>query len=302
MRSLVLAVLAGFGVVALAGRVHADADSLNDSLGPRAIAVGEAMRGGATGGAGVDLNPSGLPLNRELVFEGGYGYRGSDSASLIGVSACDSTNAAPGCFFYSYAGSNPELGDMTMHRTTHIGGIALSRMIVPRILVGATTKYYRFDSTMEGESKTSGTSFDLGATIRLTSMVNLGVSAQNLWGTNDSPQFPRALGGGFYARPVPSLALSFDTRWKLDGDERGARYGGGAELFLAGARSGYPLRIGALRDNSLGSTYLSAGLGFATMSWGIDIAGRREVKGCDETLLLASMRFWGPRQASPGVE
>ena len=36
--------------------------------------------------------PTGEPLVRsELVFEGGYGYRASDQASMIGASACDST-------------------------------------------------------------------------------------------------------------------------------------------------------------------------------------------------------------------
>jgi hypothetical protein len=302
MRSLVLGVLTGFGITALVGQARADADSLNDLLGPREIAVGEAMRGGATGASGADLNPSGVGLNRELVFEGGYGYRAADSASLIGVSACDSTAALPGCFFYNYTGSNPELGDMTVHRSTHVGGVALSRMIVPRILFGATTKYYRFRSDMEGEPNGSGTTFDLGATIRLTNLLNIGVAGQNLWATTASPEFPRMVGGGVYARPVPVLALSFDARWRLEGDDRSARYGGGAELFLRSGQSGYPLRVGALHDNGLGATYLSAGLGFASMSWGVDVAGRREVKGGDETLIIASMRFFGPRQAAPGVD
>jgi hypothetical protein len=306
MRSLALGVLS---VAALAGSARASADSLDDLLGPREIAVGEAMRGGATGEIAADLNPSGLPLNRELVFEGGYGYRAADSASLVGVSACDSTNALPGCFFYDYAGSNPATGDMTMHRTTHVGGLALSRVIVPRILIGATAKYYHFTSNMPGEADASGTAFDLGATVRVTPIINVGVSAQNLWATTESPEFPRALGGGLYARPVAALALSFDARWKLDGADRSARYGGGAELFLSGSggQTGYPIRIGALRDNGLGSggagaTYLSAGVGFASVTWGIDVAGRREIKGGDETMIIASMRFFGPRLPAPGVE
>jgi hypothetical protein len=301
MRSLVLGVL---WVAALAGGARADTDSLNDLLGPREIAVGEAMRGGATGASGINLNPGGLPLNRELVFEGGYGYRATDSASLVGVSACDSTNAMPGCFFYNYAGSNPELGDVTLHRSTHVGGFALSRMLVPRILIGATAKYYRFTSDMAGDTDASGTAFDLGATVRVTQLVNLGVSAQNLWATTTSPQFPRAVGGGVYAHPVPALAFSFDARWKLDGSDRSARYGGGAELFLRGdgGQTGYPIRVGALHDNGLGATYLSAGLGFATVTWGIDVAGRREIKGGDETMLIASMRFFGPRLAAPAIQ
>jgi hypothetical protein len=291
-------------LAALAAGGVAGADSLNDQLGPREIAVGEALRGGATGAAGVYLNPSGLPLNRELVFEGGYGYRAEDSASLIGVSACDSTNAMPGCFFYDYAGESPELGGMTMHRTTHVGGMALSYSLLPRVLIGATTKYYHFTSSMVGESNASGTAFDLGATLRLTDLINLGVSAQNLWESSSTPEFPRAVGGGLYAHLASVLALSFDARWKLDGNDRSARFGGGGELFLTGnhSQSGYPIRVGALHDNALGATYLSAGAGYASLNWGIDIAGRREVNGGNETLIIASMRLFGPRLPAPAVQ
>ena len=76
------------------------------------------------------------------------------------------------------------------------------------------------------------------------------------------------------------------------------------ELFLHGngGQSGFPLRAGALHDDGLGATYLSAGLGYAALGWGIDIAGRREVKGGDENLIIASMRFFGPRMPAPGVE
>jgi hypothetical protein len=297
MRSYAPGVLA---VTCLLGSAHAEPDSLDDVMGPREIAVGEAMRAGATGATAIGLNPAGLPLNRELVFEGGYGYRASDSASLIGVSACDSTNAVPGCFFYSYAGSNPELGGMSMNRSTHIAGSSLSRLLVPRILVGATTKYFRVDSDVMGEGKKSGFSFDLGATVRLTDMINFGISGQNLFGTEDSVLFPTAIGGGVFARPIPTLAISFDSRWKTDGG--GARYGGGAELFLRGGQNGYPIRIGGVHDNALDATYVSGGIGIANIKWGIDIAARREVKGGDETLVLASMRFFGPRMAAPGVQ
>ncbi len=289
-------------VIALRGSARAENDSQSDLLGPREVAVGEAMRGGATGASAIGLNPAGLPLNRELVFEGGYGYRGSDSASLIGVSACDSTNPLPGCFFYDYVGSSPEIEGVSGKRSTHVAGVALSRPFVPRVLIGATTKYYSFKSDMMGETAASGFVFDLGATVRLTQLVNVGVAAQNLFATERSPRFPRAIGGGFHARPIPSLALSFDTRWKLDGDDRSARYGGGAELFLRSGRSlGFPIRVGGLRDNGADATYLSGGLGLASLRWGLDVAARRAVAGGDETMVMASMRFFGPRMAAPGI-
>jgi len=303
MRSIVPGVLT---VACLLGGGTAAADSLNDLLGPREIAVGEAMRGGATGASAIGLNPAGLPLNRELVFEGGYGWRGTDDATLIGVSACDSTNAAPGCFFYDYLGNNPELeGGMTGSRRTHVGGMALSRMILPRVMVGSTVKYYDFKSDMAGEKSNSGFVFDLGATLRLTQLINLGVSGQNLYETEKSPEFPRAIGGGLQAHPLQTLSISFDARWRLDDEDvaHSIRYGGGAELFLNSSReTGYPVRVGALRDNALGATFVSGGVGMATMKWSIDLAARREVKGGDETMVLASMRFWGPREATPAVD
>jgi hypothetical protein len=303
MRTIVPGLLS---VTCLLGVTQAEADSLGDSLGPREIAVGEAMRGGATGSTAIGLNPAGLPLNRELVFEGGYGWRGTDDATLIGVSACDSTNVAPGCFFYEYIGTSPELGGMSGSRRTHVGGLAMSKQLLPRVMVGTTTKYYDFKSDMAGEMSKSGFTFDAGATIRVTQLINLGMSAQNFYSTEDSPEFPRAAGGGVFARPMPNLALSFDARWRLDDEDVSGslRYGGGAELFLrgSGGQTGYPLRVGALRDNALGATYVSGGLGMSTIKWSVDLAARRQVKDGDETMLVASMRFWGPREATPALD
>ncbi|MEO8699827.1 MAG: hypothetical protein ABI867_07275 [Kofleriaceae bacterium] len=298
MRSILLGVL---GLSLLHGGARAD-DALQDGLGPREVAVGEAMRGGATGASAINMNPAGLPLNHELVFEGGYGYRASDSASLIGASACDSTNLMPGCFFYNYAGSSPELEGMTGTRTSHVGGLVLSRQVVPRVLIGTTTKYYSFTSTMIDEKAASGFAFDIGATVRMTQLISIGFSGQNLWAADKTPQFPRALGGGVMARPIPSISMTFDARWKLEGDNTEARFGGGVEWFLKLGQNAFPLRGGYLHDSGLDTSYMSGGLGFATMKYGIDVGARRQVKGGDETLVLASMRFFGPRMAAPTLD
>jgi hypothetical protein len=288
---------------ALLGSAHAEGDALVDLLGPREIAVGEAMRGGATGASAIGMNPAGISLNRELVFEGGYGYRASDGASLIGVSACDSTATLPGCFFYDYAGANPDLGGMSLHRTTHVLGTALAYPITPKLSIGSTMRYFRFDSTVMDEPKASGFTWDLGATASITSMLNIGVAGYNLFGT-DSVQFPRAAGGGVLARPVPSLAVSFDARWKLADDDHTARYGGGAEYFLStnNGQTGFPIRAGVLHDNGLDTTYLSAGLGLATLRYGIDVTGRTSVSGPSDKMIIASMRFYGPRLRAPSPD
>jgi hypothetical protein len=290
-------------VTSLIGSAYAEGDALVDTLGPREIALGEAMRGAATGASAIGLNPAGLPLNRELVFEGGYGYRLADQASLLGVSACDSTNAMPGCFYYQYAGSSPELAGMTQSRRTHLAGTSIGYPVTPRVFFGSSVKYFNFDSDVMGESKASGFNWDIGTTFRISDVVNIGAAGYNLWGA-DSPEFPRAVGGGVLARPTSSLAFSFDARWKLDGDDHSARYGGGAELFLrpSGGQSGFPIRAGALRDNGLDATYLSAGAGYASMKVAFDVAARVAVTGSEDTMFIASMRFYGPRLRSPAID
>lgn len=285
---------------ALVGSAYADGDGLTDMLGPREIALGEALRGGATDASAIGLNPADLPLARDLVFSGGYGYRESDSASLIEVSACDGTATMPGCFYYDYAGSNPDLSGMSLHRRTHIAGAALAYPLTPRFFIGGNMKYFHFASDVMNESDASGFNWDLGATLRLTDLVNVGVTGYNLLGTT-SAEFPRAVGGGVYARPIPLLSFSFDARWKLEGSDHTVRYGGGAELFLSthNGQNGFPIRMGALHDSGLGTTYLSAGLGLASMRYGIDVAARQSISGPSETLFIASMSFYGPRLQTP---
>lgn len=287
-------------VIPLSAR--ADADALVDMLGPREIAVGEAMRGSAVGSSAISLNPAGLPLTNELVFEGGYGYRVTDHASLVSASACDSTNAAPGCFYYNFVGASPEIGNMEFERRIHTAGFTVSRALSPRVLFGTGAKYFNVSSEIEGEGDDSGFSFDAGLTLRLNNVVNIGAVGYNLWGEK-AEQFPRAFGGGATLRPVPSLRASFDVLFKTglpDGVKSG-RFGGGLEYFLqpASRETGFPLRVGALHDRATDRTFGSVGLGVATTKIGLDIAGRRAMRGDNETLIIASLRFYGPRDAVP---
>ena len=280
----------------------ADADSLVDQLGPREVAVGEAMRAGATGASSAMLNPAGLPLTNELVFEGGYGYRVTDHASLVTASACDSTNVAPGCFYYNFVGSSPELGGMEYDRSVHTAGFTVSRAVTPRAMIGSGIKYFNINSDVDEGGDDSGFNFDLGLTLRINDLVNLGVVGYNLWGA-EADQFPRAVGGGMTLRPVPSLRASFDLLFKTDVPDgtKNGRLGGGIEYFLqpGSQDTGFPIRVGALHDRASDRTYGSVGLGLATSKLSIDIAGRRAMRGEDETLVIASMRFYGARDAVP---
>lgn len=284
---------------ALVPSARADANSLNDNLGPREISLGEAQRADARGALAITLNPAGLVLSRALVFEASYGHRAGDGANAIAVSACDSTNVAPGCFYYRYFKAVPEIGATSFSRRVHEVGAVMSKRLSPNVSLGVTSRYFDYNSDLmgEGEGAASGFSFDIGTIITLQSF-NLALVGYNLWG-DDSAQYPMAIGTGFSVRPSPQLGISVDAVWNLDAPagQSAGRYGGGAEYFFQGKnrQNGYPLRAGVVYDAGLKGTYLTAGVGFLSRKMGFDVGLRKQVAGGDELMIQASLRIFGPR-------
>lgn len=286
----------------------AAADTLDDQLGPRALAMGDSLRGDSHGALAISLNPSGLPGNDELVFEGSYGYRFTDGASSVTASGCDSTGIVPGCFYYRYLGASPELGGTEFNRRAHEGGAALALRISPKLFVGTNIRYFDYNSSVvdggvaEGDS--NGFTFDLGVTLVPLRQVRVGVVSNHLFGAS-SPQYPRTLGAGVVVAPLDFLRIAADAVWRLqrpEGESTG-RYGGGVELFLSSAdkQSGFPLRIGAVHDvKPDGGTYITGGVGFMSGKIAADVGLRRQVSGGSETVLQASLRVYGPRRI-PGT-
>jgi len=297
-------VLAGAAVVAAAAArpARADADSLVEDQGARELALGGAMRAAATGAMATTLNPAGLALSQDLVFEGAYGYRPVDHASVLELSACDSTTAAPGCFYYHYLTATPSgVGGMDEHRHAHTFGFTMSKTVLPHILIGGAVKYFSYTSDLMGEQSASGFNWDIGATLRLNEFVNVAVVGYDLWG-KQSTQFPRAIGAGATARPVPTLTFAFDALWNLDATGKSGRYGGGIEYFVTTdhGQMGYPLRAGLVHDVALDGTYVSGGVGITSLKLGLDVSARKEVSGGDELVVTASMRVFRPRGTGDG--
>lgn len=273
---------------------RADADGLADALGPRELALGGGLRASSSGALATSLNPAGVALTRELVFEGSYGYRTDDSASLVALTACDSTNAVPGCFYYRYA-SVDSIDGMDLHQRSHVGGLTLSRMLSPRFILGTGVKYFNVKRDDMTDGADSGINWDLGLLMRVTETLNLAVVGYNIKGST-STEFPRSVGAGATLRPTPALAATFDALWDLETDGATGRYGGGLEYFVSTQQGkvGYPLRAGALHDVATG-TFISGGLGLATVKMGLDIGVRKQVADGDELQISASLRVFGPR-------
>lgn len=276
-----------------AAATPAASDILDDALGPRELATGEARRGEVSGAQAASLNPAGLPLTRELTFEGSYGYRSTDAASLVAISACDSTNAAPGCFYYRYAGSDTADG---RHQRTHVAGLALSRIVNARATIGLGARYINDAGALaDGSDDVKGLNWDAAAALRLTDTLNLAVIGHNLWGIENS-RVARTVSGGVSLRASPTILAVFDARWNLSTDGDTGRYGGGLEYFVATAdrQTGYPLRAGAVHDVVAG-TYVTGGLGIITVKYALDVGVRKQVRDGDDLQLGVALRVFGPR-------
>jgi hypothetical protein len=276
----------------------ARADSFGDDLGARETAVGESGRGASIGSAATSLNPSGLALDRQLAFEGSYGYRDVDGASLVTASACDSTTPVAGCFYYRYV--KAEIDDVGERRLHELGSVA-ARALTPRVLVGLGLRWFDYNSDLTGDEDSDGFAANVGLTVRATDQISLGLVGHNLVAA-DSTQYPMGFGTGLSVRPAASLGLSFDALWNTDRDEGAgkARYGGGGEHFLRSSdgMSGYPIRAGGVYDAFGETGYITGGVGFASVKVGLDLSARKQVSGDgDELTILAGLRLFGSNAA-----
>jgi hypothetical protein len=296
LNSILLSTVAA--ILALLPGTRASADALTDYLGPRELAVGESMRADARGALAITLNPAGLALSRELVFEGTFGHRFEDGANVFTISGCDSTVPIPGCFYYRYLRATPEVAGREQRLRVHEGGAALARVIGEWVYLGINLKYFDYESETGVEN--SGFAVDAGAVLAPVPILRLAAVGYNLAGAT-APHYPRALATGATLRPLPSLVLAFDALWSLDTgpDQSTGRYGGGIEYFLstAGGQIGYPIRVGSLHDAGLGRTYLTVGAGVLSTKLALDLGARKQLDG-DEIVLQASLRVFGPRQVA----
>lgn len=290
-------VVTAVALVCVSSTARADANSMTDYFGPREVSLGESMRADASGSLATNLNPAGVGLTRSVVFEGSYGYRPGDSASVVAASACDSTVPVPGCFYYRYFGAEPTLEGEDYDRRVHEFGMAAARALSQRFILGINVRYFDYESNFMDEKDSSGFAADAGFIMRVGETIQLAGVGYNLLSA-ESAQYPLGVGAGVTMRPVGALALGLDGTWDLDTEaEKTGRYGGGAEYFIESAdrQSGYPLRAGAVYDNALDATYVTAGLGFTSIKMGLDVGARKQVDGGDELMIQAGLRVFGPQ-------
>ena len=273
---------------------------------PEALGMGGAARAWATGDQGPLLNPSGMSLTKAYTLTGAYEYASRLSDQYIHASIVDST--APitlaGGLYYTYHAQNP---GGAPSGSGHEGGLALSYPFGPYVSVGATGKYFKLLNGDAYGGHGGGVTFDVGATIRPTQTVSIGVVGTNLrdLGTSEAT---RAVGYGAALLPVPALLVTADGLTRFTPDNQTGRKGtslmGGAAYTIAGKVA---VRAGGGYDASTANGYLTVGASIVSdigaidgglrqdVTQGVSVAGGGESR---ETVVGVSLRLFIPSMQS----
>jgi len=313
--------LAAFLIVAGASSL---ARAQYDFVGPRAMGQGEAQRATATGASGPLMNPAGMSLIRQYSIEGVYGINIEQLGHHAHISVVDSvTSRVAAGLFYTFIYATPKLGfnwaggvvpSTQITRTGHAAGLSLSLPLGDRFILGATVKYLHFDTTAPLPANTvpnsitldtvNGVTFDVGLIIKLGEKFRIAAIGYNLW-DHGSRESPLSLGIGLGVTPVQSLNIGFDTvinftgyqtysidmaSGKISLDARQTvRLGPGIEWLVGGK---VPIRAGVVYDSGLPGTFLTAGLGYVSPAFGVDLGYRGKVQGGIENTLMLGLRLF----------
>jgi hypothetical protein len=243
---------------------------------PEALGMGGAARGWATGDEGPLMNPSGMSLTKAYTLTGSYEYASRLSQQFIHASVVDSTapiNLAGG-LYYTYHAQSPSGAPAG---SGHEGGLALSYPFGPYVSVGATVKYFKLLGGDADAGHSGGVTFDVGATIRPTQIVSVGIVGTNLrdLGTSEATQ---ALGYGAALLPIPALLVTADGLTRFTADNQTGRKGtslmGGAAYTIAGKVA---VRAGGGYDGSTANGYLTAGASIVSEVGAVDAGLRQDV-------------------------
>ncbi|MCS6912882.1 MAG: hypothetical protein RMK29_05270 [Myxococcales bacterium] len=340
--SLPLRAVAGLVAWVCAGPVHA----LEPVQGLRSLAMGDSLRAAATGAEGVLLNPSGIALLRQYIVTGFYSFRIQHLGHALHVSVADSVTQrrlAMG-LYYTFLRETPQLGlrvaeheapgsrvisirDVQMVRHGHEVGLVSAFPLGDRFILGLTTKYGYFSSTvalpqdqLPGDFSPSNpridadrvydlgsvnnvVSFDVGITVRVLDRLTLGLVGQNLWG--HGVEQPTMLGSGLATWLTHRLTIAADVLINFTGyqncvgpdsdpcqevhNRTVVRAGGGLEYSVADR---LPLRAGYLYDSHTNGHHVSAGLGYFNPRFAFDLGMRQRLSGGLETVLLLGFRLF----------
>ena len=261
----------------------------------RGMAMGAGARASAASTGALQYNPANLALSRIYHIETAVGYRPQATNFTFGGALVDSFSSpiAMGVS-YRYLLGNGHDGHAGMD-----GRIGFAIPIGEAFSIGVAGRYLSF--TREGQHAgdargpfAEGITFDVGVRVTPLPGFHIGAVGQNLIDFG-SPLVPRLVGGGVSYTIDSMFTIAIDgmadlsTFRNIDMSIRPeALFGLGLELFTGEV----PIRVGYMYDTGRGVHYVSAGLGYVSPSFAIELSYRQALVNQDGSWLLASFRYF----------
>lgn len=267
---------------------------LTDLVGPRPLALGGGT-GLLSGNDGIFVNPAATGARKRYSVDTLYAQERRGSATTgawLGASVVDALSA-PVAVSASYV--HPLQGAEAGNQFT----LGLAGAIAEKLYLGVQGRYQKMDVSPDGahgQASIDAATADAGLLWEVSDYVTVGAAGFNLVPTSHEGYLPRTLGAGLTIGTDTSYKLVADWRADFDRIKDAAgkarttnRFGVGLEAFLGNM---VPVRAGFLRDETLDTTWWSAGAGLVTQGGvALDLGYRQSTKDPDARVLAVSFKM-----------
>jgi len=270
--------------------------TIPDLVGPRTLAL-QAGVGLASGTEALHSNPAALAARKRYVVDTFYltdrrpDLEGAAARQdFFGGAAADSatTSVAAG-FSFTRAMKGVETGTLLR--------LGLATQLTRGLSVGVQGNYF----DLRGAERIKPTiNLDAGLFMQVSPKVSVGAAGYNLLGNEHRGVLPRAWAAGFAIGSDTSIQVVGEWRLELD-RARGAdgsakttnRYAVGAEYLFANA---VPVRAGFERDETLDTSWWSAGAGYVTQRFAVDLGFRQSTSEPTARTYALAIRVFVPEE------
>ncbi len=267
-------------------------DAADTTESARGMGMGTGVRASAAGTSALAYNPANLSLARLYHIESGVAY--DPGAGRFGLNAgiVDSTTdtIALGMSFRAL------LGDGDGGYGGYDGRVGLGMALGEAVSIGLSGRYLNYTRT--GQLPSGITSdrvargFTLDAALRVSPLSGFHLAALGLNLIDlETGLAPVQVGGSASYTIAGVFTLGGDVLVNLSKGVDGTplMIGGGLE-WLTGGR--VPIRAGYIYDELRLTHVFTAGLDYVDQKVGIDLALRQDVDGQNDTLMMASFRYF----------
>lgn len=263
------------------------AGGLPDVAGPRSLGLSASI-GMAANNEGLFVNPAAVGARRRYSFEvaGMLDRRGSESpGEFLGASVVDamSSSVAAGMAYTRSA-----KGDAIGNQWT----LSLATPLVERMWLGVAGKWLDLRGPAAlGREEIQAATVDAGLFWQVSSLLSIGAAGYNLVPIEQDQIAPMGFGAGIAVGNDQKAQLTAD--WRADLDRLGKttnRYSAGGEALLGRM---FAVRAGFMKDETLDTSWWSAGLGLAAQNGAaLDVGYRQSTRDSTARQIAASLKIY----------